>query len=370
MVGGAGLGIAQAAFNNFMGERSAEKAYERQLDFWNIQNAYNTPLQQRKRLEAAGLNPASAAGQVAGSNVAGNLSSVQQNPAASSDLLDLQSTFNLFGQMEQLQAGNDLTRAQIQLTFAKTLVENAEAFGIDLSNEEKQKLLKWVDQKQELGIEKLIAEIGNIEADTGLKQEQTETEDTKQDLNQSQISLNVSLSDKALAEANHVRLTDSLVEAEAKYKDALTRLASAQTVQSLEESTLTSLNGIYRSIEIQLEKMFGAKWYEERIENMDADTRNKVGDIMLQLDEHLLNIRRAALFESEIEYNESATALNGTQAYFNQLQADNYSWWHGDGLLGAVGGLLHDAFGSLVGLAGAGVAGAAKVKAAQISAGK
>lgn len=43
----------QNAFN----AREAEKAYDRQLDFWGKNNAYNTPEQQMKRLREAGLNP-------------------------------------------------------------------------------------------------------------------------------------------------------------------------------------------------------------------------------------------------------------------------------------------------------------------------
>ena len=43
----------QNAFN----AREAEKAYERQLDFWGKNNAYNTPEQQVQRLRDAGLNP-------------------------------------------------------------------------------------------------------------------------------------------------------------------------------------------------------------------------------------------------------------------------------------------------------------------------
>lgn len=42
---------------NEFNAREAEKAYRRQLDFWNKNNAYNTPEQQVQRLRDAGLNP-------------------------------------------------------------------------------------------------------------------------------------------------------------------------------------------------------------------------------------------------------------------------------------------------------------------------
>lgn len=60
--GWAGAGIG-AALGGFSGDEAADAkaTYNRQLNdsimLWNMQNAYNTPLQQRKRLEEAGYNP-------------------------------------------------------------------------------------------------------------------------------------------------------------------------------------------------------------------------------------------------------------------------------------------------------------------------
>ena len=61
-----------------LNEQAAQNAHQRQLDFWNKQNQYNTPSAQMARLRSAGLNPAMLNGNVV--NQAGSLSSV---PSAS-----------------------------------------------------------------------------------------------------------------------------------------------------------------------------------------------------------------------------------------------------------------------------------------------
>lgn len=61
-----------------LNEKAAQNAHQRQLDFWNMQNSYNSPSSQMSRLRSAGLNPGMLNGNVV--NQAGNLSSV---PSAS-----------------------------------------------------------------------------------------------------------------------------------------------------------------------------------------------------------------------------------------------------------------------------------------------
>lgn len=75
-------GLSNALFggiNARRAERAAQKQYARQIDFWNLQNSYNTPTAQRQRLEDANLNPALMYGSGSGSNTAGGLSTVPGN---------------------------------------------------------------------------------------------------------------------------------------------------------------------------------------------------------------------------------------------------------------------------------------------------
>lgn len=55
-------------------ETAAENAYARQLDFWNQQNTYNSPANQRKLREEAGLSPFALNGNMPGVGVSSGLS--------------------------------------------------------------------------------------------------------------------------------------------------------------------------------------------------------------------------------------------------------------------------------------------------------
>lgn len=52
----------------------AQYQYDKQLEMWNLQNDYNSPLNQINRLKAGGLNPALMYGSGAGGGVSGNAS--------------------------------------------------------------------------------------------------------------------------------------------------------------------------------------------------------------------------------------------------------------------------------------------------------
>lgn len=58
-------------------EKAAENAYQRQLDFWDMQNKYDDPGSQMLRLREAGLNPGLMNGQLG--NTSNNLSSVSSS---------------------------------------------------------------------------------------------------------------------------------------------------------------------------------------------------------------------------------------------------------------------------------------------------
>lgn len=80
------FGLWRDKQNSKYAEEAATKQYERQLEFWHKQNQYNTPAEQRKRLEAAGINPAAAmSGGV--ENQSQGLSQVPGNEYAKSGVL-------------------------------------------------------------------------------------------------------------------------------------------------------------------------------------------------------------------------------------------------------------------------------------------
>lgn len=115
-----------AKYQNEWQSQENEKAYQRNLQMWNLQNEYNSPTQQMARLRSAGLNP----NLVYGSGVTGNSagSTPQYQPADikraelspyrgwNQGLTDAVSNFLAFrsnrAQVENMEAQNSLIRQQ------------------------------------------------------------------------------------------------------------------------------------------------------------------------------------------------------------------------------------------------------------------
>lgn len=115
-----------AKYQNAWQAQENEKAYQRNLKMWNLQNAYNSPTQQMARLRTAGLNP----NLVYGNGVTGNSagSTPQYQPADikraelspyrgwNQGLSDAVSNFLAYrsnrAQVENMEAQNSLIRQQ------------------------------------------------------------------------------------------------------------------------------------------------------------------------------------------------------------------------------------------------------------------
>ena len=115
-----------ARYQNTWQAQENEKAYQRNLKMWNLQNAYNSPTQQMARLRTAGLNP----NLVYGNGVTGNSagSTPQYQPADikraelssyrgwNQGLTDAVSNFLAYrsnrAQVENMEAQNSLIRQQ------------------------------------------------------------------------------------------------------------------------------------------------------------------------------------------------------------------------------------------------------------------
>lgn len=224
------LNIGQSAFNNSLAEKSAEKQYQRQLDFWEKQNKYNTPSAQRARVEAAGFNPISdQAAQYAGASNSQGLEDVPGNQFAQSGVLDMSELFaNLesLSRMEKNGADVELLQQQVKLAMVEYILKNEEVFGIKLDNQKKHTLLKYVDKEGELTLEKLLSEIKyiesstdvniatetNIEEGTRLIGEQITTEGKKRELMDSEIiKNNVDSILTIITAANYTREVDARI---------------------------------------------------------------------------------------------------------------------------------------------------------------
>ena len=104
--------------NRIFNNEQASKAYQRQLEFWNMENEYNTPSNQIKRLKEAGLNP-DLAYQGLSANASSGLSSVPQASAGGS--APVPATFDTSG----LQ-NFSLNAAQVAKTLSEVRKTNAE----------------------------------------------------------------------------------------------------------------------------------------------------------------------------------------------------------------------------------------------------
>lgn len=145
-VGGA---IAGNLAEGVLAEQDANKAYKQQkadaLANWNLQNAYNSPVEQMKRLKAAGLNPMLVYGS---GNVTGNSSSsidnvsvpVANNSGVSRNISRAISNLMLAQKGEDLQAshlnnaGTELDNEYKRLRNAK-LKKDIDNYGFFTNND-------------------------------------------------------------------------------------------------------------------------------------------------------------------------------------------------------------------------------------------
>ncbi len=121
--------IAGTFLQNTMNKKAATKAYQREVELWNMNNEYNSPAMQVQRLKDAGLNPALIYGtgaSVATGNSKGAAHAPQSAPV-SAPKIDL---------LAGLQFNQDmkLKQAQIDQVEAATKKIKAEAFGTAWEN--------------------------------------------------------------------------------------------------------------------------------------------------------------------------------------------------------------------------------------------
>lgn len=130
-----------ARINYQYAERAAENQYKRQVDFWNMQNAYNDPAAARARMENAGMNPTTDMG--SDINSAGSGSSVPGNEYAQSGMLPVVPT-NWSGFAQEVaniyntaMSGNRAVKEAAKLEMEAKLL-SLKGSGQELDNELKE----------------------------------------------------------------------------------------------------------------------------------------------------------------------------------------------------------------------------------------
>lgn len=174
--------------------KMAQWNYEKNLEQWNRENAYNSPEQQMERLRAAGLNPNLVYGN--GSAVQTAAHSPQMNAQAPS--LQPYTNWNLGGadavaaynQSRQIDSLADLQKSQSELAKSQAAAQNvlatkyaAEIEGLGLGNTEKRLYLTYAD-------EFLKTQLANSKKDIEVKDQNIAESKQRVDESASRIGLN------------------------------------------------------------------------------------------------------------------------------------------------------------------------------------
>lgn len=256
-----------AKINYEYAEKSAQDQYNRQVDFWNMQNAYNDPAAARKRMENAGMNPTTDMG--SGINAAGSGSTVPGNEYAQSGMMPVVPTnWSGFAQevaniYQTAMNGNKLVKEAAKLEMEARLA-SLRGTGQELDNELKE---------FKNNIEYMFSE-DNALYDHWIKQEQftksqydsanalktgrlidAQTDNTNAGTNRMNV-LTPSEKDRIDADTQNLRdehdfypLRKSLASAEIRYKNAATDRERAEIRKTTAESLLLdfeyAVNDVY-----------------------------------------------------------------------------------------------------------------------------
>lgn len=128
----------------------AKYAYDQNLDMWNRQNEYNTPLAQMQRLQEAGLNPNLMYGQ-------GNVGNASNAPSFEAPKMEAYTNLGDYGMS---QAGKQLSRALTDIAQVKNINANTQQTYQNTQNLATQNELKKLEiiyqlyENEEKGIHK------------------------------------------------------------------------------------------------------------------------------------------------------------------------------------------------------------------------
>jgi hypothetical protein len=122
LAGGLGPGLFSLG-SDLLSNRGAKSrqnlANKQNVEFWNMQNAYNTPKQQMSRLKDAGLNPNLIYGSNANTGVAGSIAPSKASPYNVQNPVPLQ-TMLLGAQIKNLNSVTSKNNAETKKTLGLT----------------------------------------------------------------------------------------------------------------------------------------------------------------------------------------------------------------------------------------------------------
>lgn len=260
---GAGIGanLASTLVTNEYNRRQQERQNKWNLQMWNLQNQYNSPLEQMKRLRAAGLSPDMMYG--ANSQNMGNASSTAQG------------TNPIPAQAPQI---DPMMFQQIELMKAQKYKTQMEGDNVDKQNQ----IL------DETGLRKALAEIGYTEQQINESMEKVNLMHTQQD----EIKKNIQVMDENI---NMI-------------KEKVKEVQSNVNKLNLESMNLEELSKIYI---LQQEGLQLSNEQQKIInKNLDAIQKSQIALQYAQADKARKEGNKVV---AETAYTEAGTLLIGDQ---------------------------------------------------------
>lgn len=320
------LGIGQSLFNHALSESSAVDAHNRQIKFWNMQNEYNSPTNQRKRMQQAGMNPIDNVQSVP----AGELSSVPENQFAHNGTFDIVSQLEAFSHIEKMGSETDLLAQQFKNAIIEEAIKQGELFGVKLDNDQKKILLKYYDSKQSAQLRKLLAEIDNTESSTAYNEAAAgekrasafsiesklpyEIDSLKAGIDEKKANTKKLLTEESYIKAKEIT-ENELRQYEKEYR-------AASTLEAKSQASLNYVNARLNNIKANLEEKYGDR--ERLAETLTKESAAEYAD---DINESLVELRNTAaqLNRDNVRHNEAIEDIqkeaNRIRAEFNKLYA-------------------------------------------------
>lgn len=257
----------QARYQQSLNEQSAENAFQREIQMWNMENEYNLPVNQLERYGQAGINPNAVIGQTSASGASPS-SAPQASPTDynGSVLSQYQKTSMMLDNFRKL-AELKLIKSQTSNVDADTKNKEADTVGKDIENTYKPEILQNTIKGQNVTIDlqrstndltiaqkdKVVKETEVLDANLNNIKEQTELlKENKKMLTQQiknllqQYDQNKQKFEKELSEIDS-RIASNKAQAAVAYATA--KYYAAQTTgQNLENHRRELYNTIYEAV--------------------------------------------------------------------------------------------------------------------------
>lgn len=319
-----------AKFNAGLAEEAAQKAYGRQVDFWNMQNAYNDPAAARQRMENAGINPTTEMG--SGVNAAGGLSTVAAStptgvdPAGAASYNDPLLLAQRVAAIDKMSSESDLLGGQLGLTLAEKELKQALKDGT-LSKTEYQNMLN--DLYRIYGRRQSDADVRSAEAGARSAEAQAEVDENTVGSRIASADLEPTLKSTQIDLNNALK---SLTDAQTQTEKERAANVVADTALKRAQTLLTSYEAVLADMEVEWSKsgereftVFGHTF------KIGRNNYTKLRDAALATGRY--NASQAGIIAStledtiELQQNESRMRAYASEMSGAYTEREN-SWWN------------------------------------------